>query len=228
MSRHISKVACALAFCAAFALNANFAQAGTIIKLNLGGTGPDIELAGGILSTVNDLDAATTGDQNTAILFDDFLNAIPDINTSTASVTIDNLALSGPAVVAGPFVAQGFSGGTISIYSPANILLLQGLLGNSTLTGNIGPPPNGSVFTTTFADVTGGTLDPQIANNTLTVQMTLSNINGGAGLSAGVNVNPFVADSSVTLDADPVPEPTAGLLALLGCMFTAVANKRRR
>jgi hypothetical protein len=228
MLRYINKFACALSICAAFALTATSTQAGTIIKLNLGGTGPDIELAGGVLSTVNDLNAGTTGDQDTAILFDDFLNGNPDINTSTASVTIDGLALSGPAVVVGPFVAQGFAGGTISIYSPTNILLLQGTLGNSTLSGNIGPPPNGSVFTTTFADVTGGTLDPQIANNTLTVQMTLSNINGGAGLSAGVFVDPFVADSAVTLDADPVPEPTAGLLALVGVVLTAVANKRRR
>jgi hypothetical protein len=210
-------------------LAASTAQAGTIIKLNLGGTGPDIELAGGVLSTVNDLDAATTGDQNTAILFDDFLSGEADINTSTASVTIDGLALTGPATIVGPFVAQGFLGGTISIYAPApaNTLQLQGTLGASTLSGNIGPPPNGSVFTTTFADVTGGSLDSLIANNTLTVQMTLSNINNGLGLSAGVVVNDFVADSAVTLDADAVPEPTAGLLAFFGSALVAAAKRRR-
>jgi len=230
MTRYTLTAAGALTFCAAIAITGITAHAATIIKLNLGGTGPDIQLAGGFLSTVDDGDATTTGDQNTAILFDDFLDGgNPDINTSTASVTISGLALNGPAVVVGPFVAQAFTGGTISIYSPApaNTLLLQGVLGDSALTGNIGPPPNGSVFTTTFANVTGGTLDPFIADNTLSIQMTLSNINGGAGLSAGVFVNPFVADSSVTIDAEPVPEPTAALLAVICGLIPAAARRRR-
>ncbi len=59
--------------------------AGTIIKLNLGGVGPDVSMAGGVLGTVSDGNALTVGDQNTAIEFTGFLNPIPDINLSAAS-----------------------------------------------------------------------------------------------------------------------------------------------
>jgi len=49
-------------------------EASTIIKLNLGGVGPDVAMnAQGALSTVDDGVAGTTGNQNTAIEYTGFL-----------------------------------------------------------------------------------------------------------------------------------------------------------
>jgi hypothetical protein len=230
MTRKITAALCAILVGTAIGA-ATSAQAGTIIKLNLGGVGPDIGLnGGGVLSTTDDGDGATTGDQNTAIEFTDFLNGNPDINASIASVSISGLAVAGPAIPGPGILIQSFTGGTVSLYDPANTLLLQGQLGGSTLVGTIGPPGNGGLFSATFGNVTGGTLDPFILNNSLTLQMTLGNINGGAGLVAGPGqpVAPFLADASVTMAADPVPEPTGLLLLVLGGASALVASKRRR
>jgi len=218
----------------AMILAAQSAQAGTIIKLNLGGIGPDIGMnGGGILSTVNDGDATTLGDQNTAIEYTDFLDGgNPDINTPIASVSISGLAAAGPAIPGPGILIQSYAGGTVSLYGPApgNVLLLQGVLGGSTLVGTTGPPGNGGLFSATFANVVGGTLDPFIMDNTLTLQMTLSNINGGAGLAAGpgLPVAPFFADAVVTMAADQVPEPMGILLFAVGGALVTMAPKRRR
>lgn len=230
MRRKISTVFFVIAVSAAV-LAGQSARAGTIIKLNMGGVGPDIGLnGGGVLSTVDDGNAGTTGDQNTAIEFTGFLSGNPQINTPTASVTISGLLVSGAAVPGPGILIQSFTGGTVSLYDPANVLLLQGQLGGSTLVGTVGPPGNGGLFSATFGNVTGGTLDPSILNNSLTLQMTLSNINGGAGLFAGPGqaAAPFLADAAVTMAADPVPEPASLLLLVLGGASAVVASKRRR
>lgn len=231
MVRSALRGICVVLSCAVLGAMSSQAQAGTMIKLNLGGVGPDIELAGGVLSTFDDGIAATTGDQNTAIEFTDFLDGgNPDINTSTASVTIDGLAISGSATVGPGFVTQAFKGGTISLYGPAptNTLLLQGQLQSSSIFAATGPG-GGTFFTTTFGNVTGGTLDAAIANNTLTMQMTLANVNGGAGVTAGAVMNPFLSDAFVTLDSDPaVPEPATCVFAVFGCVAAVAASKRRR
>src|SRR5262245_5674022 len=93
-------------------------HASTIIKLNLGGVGPDIQLNGvGILSTTSDGIAGTTGDQNTAIEYTSFLDFIPDINTADGSFTLSGLQEVGPAgVLFGNVVGQNFNGGNFSLY----------------------------------------------------------------------------------------------------------------
>src|SRR5690348_3953154 len=63
--------------CALMCLTPSALRAGTILKLSLGEVGPDIGMNGGVLSTVNDGNAATTGDQNTAVDFTDGLNFVP-------------------------------------------------------------------------------------------------------------------------------------------------------
>ena len=66
-----------LGICALICLVVTSAPANTIIKLNLGGVGPDIGMNGnGQLATVNDGIAGTTGDQNTNIEYTDFLDFI--------------------------------------------------------------------------------------------------------------------------------------------------------
>jgi len=208
----------------------SFAQAGTIIKLNLGGVGPDVGMnALGILSTVDDGIAGTTGDQNTAVEFTDFLDAFPDISPSVASFTLGNVTAVGPASVFGALVVQNFVGGQFSLYDPANILLLQGLLTNSALTGTIGPPGTGALFTTTLGDVTGGTLAPFISPGSLSLSMNMTNVNGGGGFTAVAGVlAPFLADASVNLAANAIPEPTSLTLVAIGSGAAIAFGRRRR
>src|SRR3954451_225565 len=86
-------VAICVLFCALPA-----ARAATILKLNLGNIGPDIQMTNlGLAGTVNDGIAGTSGDQNTAIDFTGALSANPDITTDTASFSLSNLITSGPA-----------------------------------------------------------------------------------------------------------------------------------
>src|SRR5262245_44608967 len=115
-------------------------RADTIIKLNLGGVGPDVGMnPGGQFSTSSDGNGATSGDQNTSIEFTSFLDLLPDINTSVASFTLTGLTATGPAQQLGNLAIQNFTGGQYNLYDPSNILLLSAPLGSSVLTGGIGP-----------------------------------------------------------------------------------------
>jgi hypothetical protein len=61
----------------------------------------------------------------------------------------------------------------------------------------------------------------------------MTGINGGAGLSAvpigpGVAIlDPFVADASKLIAADPVPEPATAMLVLLGALAIPAFVGRR-
>jgi hypothetical protein len=224
--------------------------AGTIIKLSLGGDSvSDIEFSGGlagVLNTEDDLDSSTTGDQNTAVEFLDFLDSVAaDIITPTASFTLDGLTATGPAtVISGSVVLQTFAGGTLSLYDDdaANTPLLTGMLATSALTGPIGPPATGALFTTTFALVTGGTLAPYIDPTSLSLSMSLSDVNGGAGfvvfpppavppppLSAA-ELGPFTADASLNIAGEfsGIPEPASIALSLVGLAMSLLAVRRTR
>jgi hypothetical protein len=225
------------AVCAILSANASGLQASTIIKLNLGGVGPDLSMtATGVLGTVNDLIPGTTGDQNTAIEYTGFLEPIPDVNTSVASVTLSNLTTVGPPnlVVLPGSVLQNFAGGTLNLYNSSNGLLLSGTLTTSVLQGTLGPPGTGAVFTTNVATVTGGSLAPFIVPGSLGLSMNLSNVNGGAGLSVGPGpvLNAFQADSAISISGDPTPLggnlPEPGTLVLATSALAAGAWMRRR
>jgi hypothetical protein len=213
------------------------AQAGTIIKLSLGTDAPaDVEFSGGasgVFGTVDDGNGATNGDQNTAIEFGDFLDGSQsDVQTTTASFTLDNLTASGAPSTFGPLVIQNFTGGTLSLYNPANVLLLSGTLANSALTGPIGPPATGALFTTSFATVTGGTLQPQIVPNSLTVSMSFSDINSGAGFGLGGGPSPvltaFQADATLNIAGQQIPEPVAAILIAVASAGLVALTSRHR
>src|SRR5262245_29077361 len=98
---------CSLIVCALACGATSFSQAATIIKLNLGGTGPDVGMNGvGIFSTINDGNAGSPGDQDTAIEYTGFLDFIPDVTTNTGSFSMNGLIEVGPAQVFGTLVAQ--------------------------------------------------------------------------------------------------------------------------
>ena len=143
-------VANLLACVASIVALGSVAHAGTIIKLNLGGdNSTDISYDGTSLSTLNDGDAASPGDQDTAVDFLDILSPLPDLPSPQASFSLNGLAKSSPlATVINGLVIQNFSGGTLKLYGPgpAYDLLLSGSLNNSALAGPLGAPATGAVF----------------------------------------------------------------------------------
>jgi hypothetical protein len=247
MLRHINRFFIAVALCV-FASAASQCYAGTIIKLSLGGdAAADVEYTGGlagVLSTVDDLNAATTGDQNTAVEFLDILDPVEtDILTSTASFTLDGVVNTGPAIViGGSFLVQNFTGGTLELYDASNVLLLSGTLDVSSLTGTLGPPATGGLITATFGAFTGGALSPYLDPDSLALSIALADINGAAGLSvappppfpppliydAGL-LTAFTADAAVIIAADPVvPEPVTIAMLVVSSMWAAAATRRRQ
>lgn len=213
-------------------------QAATIVKLNLGGVGPDVGMgppagqAVGVLSTIDQTGGPTPpGDQLTDIEYTGFLNFIPDVNTNTASFSLNGLNAVGPANVAGSLVIQNFSGGVFSLYDPADNLLLQGPMGSSALTGVMGPPGAGALFTTVLTTVSGGSLSSLIAPGSVSLSMNLTNVNGGSGFSVaggGPQLNSFLADAAISISADPVPEPATMAIVGLGSLAAVAVGRRRR
>jgi len=200
----------------------NSARSETIIKLGLGNdAAADIDFDGTNLKTIADNDVPpTTGDQNTRIDFLGFLDGEPDVNTPTASFTLKDVAASGlPTVLGGVVFFQDFTGGEMFLYDPSNVLLLSGTLDDSVLSGSIGPPGTGALFTTTFGSVTGGTLAQQIDLSSLSLSVSLTGVNNGQGFSLNLQteaLNRFTADVTLNIAALPVPEPPSSPLALLG------------
>jgi hypothetical protein len=214
-----------LAICVLLCLAAVAQANSTIIKLNLGAVGPDLGMnPAGQLSTNSDGDATTSGDQDTAIEFTGFLEPIPDINSPTASFTLSGLMAAGPAQVVGSLAIQSFASGQFNLYDPSNNLLLSAPLNGSVLTGGIGPPGTGALFTTGLSSPSGGSLAPYIAAGSLSLSVSMININGGGGLAVLPNgvLQSFLADASVLIAANPsevvVPEPTSIALLSLGSL----------
>lgn len=212
------------------------ARSETIIKLGLGtDAAADIEFDGTDLSTIADSNVPpTTGDQNTRIDFLGFLDGETDVNTPIASFTLQDVAASGlPTVLGNVFFFQNFTGGELFLYDPSNVLLLSGMLDDSVLTGPLGPPATGALFTTTFGSVTGGTLASKIELNSLSLSISLTGVNGGAGFAVGgpaaEALYPFTADVTLNIAALPIPEPPSFPLALLGgvLMVAWTLNCRR-
>jgi hypothetical protein len=205
-------------------------NAGTIIKLNMGETSPDVAFLNGLFGTTDDGNAVTSGNQNTAIEYTDGLDFIPDINTNIGSFTLGGLQAIGPAQVFGTLAIQNFVNGTFSLFDPANNLLLSGFISNSALTGVVGPPGTGSVFTTGTVVATAGSLLPFIVPGTVSLSLTLTNVNGGAGLAVSdLTLQNFTADSTVAIAATPaVPEPTTFALFAFGGLSAIGFRLRRR
>jgi hypothetical protein len=242
MFRYAPVVIVGVAICAVLGGLSQSTVAGTIIKLNLGSVSPDVEYDGATFFTVDDGNAATTGDQDTAVEFTDFLETVEaDITSPPGSFSMSGLAPDGSAFIFNnSLIVQNFTGGTFSLYDEANVLLLSGTLDDSALTGSIGQSV-GALFTTSFGLVTGGTLQSEVADDTLVLSMNFTDVTsaGGGGFSATIiqggfppfieaaDLHPFTGDASVNLEAQ-IPEPTSVALFLAGSVLIAVRGRKCR
>ena len=131
----------------------------TIVELHLGGVSqPEIEFTNGVLSTINDGDAGTPGEQNTDVVFDSLLNSVADI-FSGASFTFDGVTAIGAPGTGPGGIFQAMSGGTFSLWGNDvnQSLLLSGTFGTGTIVG-ADSTSIGSFFTTEVGALTGGSL----------------------------------------------------------------------
>jgi hypothetical protein len=223
MMRNLRLLIAGFAACAVLLGDNDPAHAGTIINMASSPAAIAVQYNGTTLSTATP--------QNTAAIFLDFLDSHPDITTPTASFTFGGLTKLGLPFLNGTSIIQQFSGGTLSLYDSTPTLLLSANLSSSALTGTAGLP-DGGLFTTSFSNVTGGTLAPQIDEATLVFQMHLSNINTGAGLSTspppGGQLQPFTANATANIDAaqgQVVPEPATYALLLIFSALTLSFRK---
>jgi hypothetical protein len=230
MKLHLKALVCAAVslfavFILCFAVSS--AEASTIIKLDLGGTGPDMSYTGGspgTFSTISDGNAGTTGDQNTSILYTGFLSALPATNGSYSLSGVTSVGL--PVPLGGSVVTQNFSGGNFKLYDSTNVLLLDVNLSTSLLVGG----SNGAVFNIGNGTVVGGkpSLTSQLVSNSIGFSISLTNISGG-GLTispASGLLNAFQADATKQITATQVPEPASILLAI-GCLAALPMLVRR-
>lgn len=213
-----------VALCVGLAITVPCLGRERVIRLSVGsmiGTTPiHIQYDGSQLST--------TGPQATPVEFLNFLDSIPDISTPTATFTLNGLVPSGSPIVIAGSITQIFNGGSFSLYHPDSTLLLSGDLNFPALAGTAGLG-SGGLLTTSLSTITGGTLQHLLLPGSLVLQMHLSNINGGAGLSASGGVlQPFTANVTVDIEADPIPEPaTAVLMMLVGAYLLFTVGRSR-
>jgi hypothetical protein len=209
----------------------------TVIKVDLGGTGPDVALTGATFGTVNDGDAGTVGDQTTGVDFVGPLSFLADI-LSGASFSLGGVNLVGsPTVFNGTNVFQATNGGNFGLWDSANTLLLSGTLAGGSIAGTIGGT-TGSFFHTTVFSYTGGSLLAYIQPTPAGLSLALSQITSGQllGLQTlpceGItqctgNLAPFTANASGLLEGTSVPEPASMLLLVSGLFGGLVARRKR-
>jgi hypothetical protein len=231
MSLNLRIVVTTFSLCALLCSSA--ANGDTVLKLNLGNTGPDLAMnAGGVLGTASDGNAGTTGDQDTDFESTGFLD--PFVADGTGSFSVAGLLRTGPPnIIGGAVIVQDFDGGTFDLYSSTNTLLLHGDLTESTLTGVIGGTGTGSIFTTKVGNFTAGTLLNLVHPSSLDVSMALTNVNGGLGFvvsGSPFTLQSFTTDASVNIAAAPgpgIPEPASIAFALVGAVGFGFIRRRR-
>ena len=198
-----------------------------------------------LLATPPDGNNLTTGLQDTAFVFGDFLYPWAQaFNVSdTGSYSLHNLITNGPAttvaVPGGTLVFQPMMNGDFQLYDSGNVKLLDVDLttSNTLLTGSLNSP-TGGLITVTNGTVVGGTFAPLIVSNSISFSISLSNILSSGGtvghleLGGGNILQPFTASGTKEIGANPTPlggspEPSSAVLLALGSLGGAMIRRRR-
>ena len=239
----------ALAACC-FGLTAGQLSAETIIRLELGVSGPDVQYLDGELSTVDDgnLGVTSPGDQDTNVTLDGFVKTagadgfadIADI-PSGASFSLSGITAVESAVEFGSLVNQSTTGGTFELFDTAGDLLLSAELQDGVL---VGPSSElgvsaGSLFTVEFGNFSGpagGEIFSLLREDSAELSMSFTNISDASGQSGfsvvdGV-LQGFTADITAQIEAEAsgnaqLPEPASFGLAMMGA-FAFLGLRRRR
>ena len=214
-------------------LTSKVASAGPVIKFNLGGSGPDLQFVGGVLSTVDDGNLSTSGNQDSNLEFVGFFSGVlPDI-VSGASVSIADVTVGGSPQNVGGVITQDTTGGSFSIYSPSNALLLSGSLNDGQISGSTGSS-SGNFLTTNFGVFTGGSLASHFISNSVSLILAMTNIitNGDPGLRVDGNLQDFRSNSTGEIGAfasesEPVPEPASLGLLIVGLLGGSRLRRKR-
>lgn len=213
----------------AFGVSSTAHALSTIIKLDLGGVGPDVTYDGSTFHTINQTPGATpVGDQLTNVDYLSFLSFLPAISTDNASFSLTGVTATGGATNIGGVTAQNTTGGTFALYDSTNSLLLSGVLSDGQISV-ASLAQTGSFFNTSIASFTGGSLLSYVANTPASLSLSLLNVTSilntdripTSGLSA------FTADATGLVGGTPVPEPATAFL-LLGALPGFFGIRRRR
>jgi hypothetical protein len=201
-------------------------HAATVIKIDFGADSmSDLEMASQTLTTIDDGNGSTPGDQDTNVLFLGFLSGE---SATDASFTLAGVAMDGlPDTSMSPFLSQLTDGGSFSLWS-GNDLLISATLSSGVIGGAIGVSATGAFLTLDLGQFTGGSLLSQLDPNSASLAISFTNVNGGTGFSVNGGtgeLDDFTAGGTGNIAAT-VPEPSA--LAMLGLGLVGLCSQRRR
>jgi len=229
-----------------FGLTAGQLSAETIIKLELGVAGPDIQYLDGKLSTVDDgnLSATSPGDRDTDATFLGFVSeaGVVDI-PSDASFSLSGITAVEDAVTFGALVNQSTTGGTFELFDTAGALLLSAELEDGVLVGPSSQSgvSTGSFFTVEFGKFSGpinpdGDVYKLLKEDSAQLSMSFTNISDSSsktGFSVdGGELQAFTADVTAQIEAEAagnaqLPEPASYGLAMMGALAFLGLRRRR-
>ena len=211
-------------------LGSNLHASTTIIKFGFGADeAPDLQGVDGILSTVDDGDATTPGDQNTGVDFFGPFAGMASIPVANASITFEGIELTNAIQAIGNLILQPTAGGNFKIWDDTNALLLSGTFGDGLITGSVDATASGSLFSLEFGTFDGGSLQNQLDPASLGFSLSFIGINGGTGFSVTENplaLNNFTTDATGLLSA-AVPEPASTSILATGLIGLIVFSGRK-
>ena len=224
------------------------AHADTIVKLTLAGD-LDIELVGTEISTIDDGNAASPGDQDTSVEFPagSFVFGAPGIQDivppAFGSVSLSGIELTGsPTIVAGNLLTYQTTGGTFELYDDLGDPLLTGSLDDGSFFGTVGSggAATGGWLTVNLGNFTGppnapndklfSLLDPDSAAMSISFTELFTGTTPGVVVDNGV-LQGFTADATANISAEAngalLPEPSTAVLGLIAGVLGVLGFRRR-